>query len=443
MEINSRISIIRKFIFCINVAVIIFFFYIISSTTLKICDSFQAREFIERAQYLPVVPQNIPIFALSFMGALGISNILKSTLYKKNLFGVSLLLIVDFLICSMIVYYLNFSYRGIFLVLIMNIIYYVKDNKKRISMLLFALIFYILSDYDVLSSRLTIVSLNEYVDYYSFDKKFLILAGKNILTTINDIGFIVFLYFLLQNKINENKAIRSLNQELRVTASELKVANIQLKDFAKTSEENVKMKERNRLAREIHDILGHSLTSITTGIEACVEMIGFDPELAKKQLRKILLLSRKGLLDVRRSVNELKIDSIAKAELIPAIKTLVNDINECTPIRICLSIKGEVVKLKDDEDQTVYRIIQESITNAIRHGEASKIDLQLLYSEDHLKIIITDDGLGTDYIQEGFGLSHIRERLDMLKGVIEIDTKKGEGFAITVELPIGWEKVND
>lgn len=443
MEINTRISIIRKSIFFINVAIIVFFSYIISSTTLKICDSFQAREFIERAQYLPIIPHNVPIFALSFMGALGISNILKSTFYRKNLFGISLLLIGDFLFCSMIVYYLNFSYRGIFLILIMNIIFYVKDNKIRITMLLFAVIAYILSDYDVLSSRLAIVSLNEYVDYYSFDRKFLILAGKNILTTINDISFIVFLYFLLQNKINENKAIRSLNQELRVTASELKVANIQLKEFAITSEENVKMKERNRLAREIHDILGHSLTSITTGIEACVEMISFDPEVAKKQLKKILVLSRKGLLDIRHSVKELKIDSIAKTELIPAIETLVKDINECTPIKIVLTVQGEIIKLKDDEDRTVYRIIQESITNSIRHGEASKIDLLLMYSEDQLKIWIKDDGLGTDLIKDGFGLTHIRERLDMLKGSIEIETKKGEGFATYVVLPIGWGKVND
>lgn len=438
MEKDSRISFIRKSIFFINVAVIVFFSYIISSTTLKICDSFQAREFIERAQYLPIIPQNVPIFALSSMGAMGISNILKSTLYKKNLLLVTLLLIVDFFLCSMIIYFLNFSYRGILLILIMNIIIYVKDNKIRFIMLLLALIFYILSDYDVLSSQLSIVSLNEYVDYYSFDKKFLILAGKNILTTINDIGFIIFLYFLLQSKINENKAIRSLNQELRVTASELKVANIQLKELSKTSEENVKMKERNRLAREIHDILGHSLTSITTGIEACVEMINFDPELAKKQLKKILLLSRKGLLDVRRSVKELKIDSIAKSDLIPAIESLVKDINECTPIKISLRIEGNIVKLKDDEDRMVYRIIQESITNAIRHGEATKIELLLLYLEDQLKIKISDDGLGTDLIKDGFGLTHIRERLDLLKGSVEIDTRKGEGFTITVKLPIGW-----
>ncbi|NLB19345.1 MAG: sensor histidine kinase [Clostridium sp.] len=443
MKINNRISYIRKFIYIINVVIIIFFSNIISSTTLKICDSFQARAFIERAQYLPLIPRAIPIFALTSILALGVSNIVKSYLQKHNQYGVSLLLFADFIFCSLIVYYLNFSYRGIFLLLIMNIIFYVKDNKTRIWILLIAQVFYILSDYDILSSRLVMLSLSEYIDYYSTDTKFIILATKNILISINNIGFVVFLYFLLQNKINENRAIRKLNQELQIIASELEVANDQLKDLAKTSEENVKMKERNRLAREIHDIVGHSLTSITTGIEACVELINIDTDLTKTQLNKILDLSRKGLVDIRRSVRELKIDSIAKTELLPAIENLVKDINECTPVKVSLEISGQVTKLKDDENQIVYRIIQESITNSIRHGKATKIQVVILFFEQVLKITVRDNGAGTDEVLEGFGLTHIRERLDMLNGVIYYDSSEHSGFTLNVEIPIRWRNGND
>ncbi len=325
----------------------------------------------------------------------------------------------------------------------MNIIFYVKDNKTRIWILLIAQVFYILSDYDILSSRLVMLSLSEYIDYYSTDTKFIILATKNILISINNIGFVVFLYFLLQNKINENRAIRKLNQELQIIASELEVANDQLKDLAKTSEENVKMKERNRLAREIHDILGHSLTSITTGIEACVELINIDTDLTKTQLNKILDLSRKGLVDIRRSVRELKIDSIAKTELLPAIENLVKDINECTPVKVSLEISGQVTKLKDDENQIVYRIIQESITNSIRHGKATKIQVVILFFEQVLKITVRDNGAGTDEVLEGFGLTHIRERLDMLNGVIYYDSSEHSGFTLNVEIPIRWRNGND
>lgn len=443
MEVNKRILFVRKFIYFINIGIILFFSNIISTTTAEICESFQAREFIERAQFLPIIPKNVAIYAITFIIFLGISNVIKSYLQEHNKFGVRLLLFVDFLICFLIVYYLNFSYRGIFLLLIINIIYYIKDNKTRIWMLTIALVFYILSDYDILSSRLVMISLNEYVDYYNTETKFFILAGKNILTSINDIGFIIFLYFLLQNKINENKAIRKLNGELRVIASELEVANIQLKELAKTSEENVKMKERNRLAREIHDILGHSLTSITTGIEACVELITIDEKLAKNQLNKILELSRKGLVDIRRSVKELKIDSIAKKELLPAIRNLVKDINECTPVVINLEILGKEMKLKDDEDQTVYRIIQESITNSIRHGKASEINVVITFFQHVLRIYIKDNGVGSEKVVEGFGLKHIHERVDMLNGNINYETSKDKGFELSVEIPIRWGNAYD
>lgn len=443
MKISSRISIIRRAMFLINVAVILFFSYVISSTTTKITESFQAREFIENAQYLTIIPRNVLVFTLCFMVALGVSNFWKSRLEGKNTQGIILLLALDFIFCSLIVYYLNYSYRGIYLILVINIIYYVKNNRTRIIMLFLVLIVYVFSDYDVLSSRLVMVSLNEYVNYYTNDVRFLMLAVKNILISMNDIGFIVFLYFLLQTKINENIEIRKLNQELWATASELEVANIHLREMARTSEENVKMKERNRLAREIHDILGHSLTSITTGIEACVAIIDTNTDVAKEQLIKILDLAKKGLVDVRRSVRELKIDSIAKSELIPAIETLVNDINECTPVEIELEIKGNILKLKDDEDQTVYRIIQESITNAIRHGHANKIKINMEYLQYQLKITIHDDGSGTNEIVDGFGLTHIRERIEMLQGEMEIQTGKGKGFVLKVLIPIRWGNAYD
>lgn len=423
--------------------IIFFFTFVISSTTEKICDSFQARVFLEKAQYLPIIPWQVPVYASSLLLLFGTSNLIKGYLIKKQKMGVTLLLILDFVICIMITYYLEFSYRGIFLMLIANVIHYIANNRLRFWMMAIALSCYIIFNYDILSSRLVIVSINEYINYYSSNSRFYIQAGKIILTSLNDIGFIIFLYFLLQNKINENKAISQLNQQLQVTASELELANIQLKEYASEYGEIVKMKERNRLAREIHDILGHSLTSITTGIEACIEMIGLNPKSVEKQLGKILELSRKGLLDVRRSVRELKIDSLEKYDLIPAIKNLVNDVNSCTAVKVDLSIKGTVLKLKDDEEQTLYRIIQESITNAIRHGKANQIFIDIEYVNHTILVSIRDDGIGCDHIHDGFGLTHIRERVEMLNGSVSYNSENGKGFEVRVTIPVRWGKAYD
>lgn len=103
MKVNTRIVFIRKFIYFINIIIILFFSYIISSTTSNISESFQARAFLERAQYLPIIPRNVPIFALTFIIALGISNVLKSHLQEHNYFGVGILLFSDFVFCSLIV----------------------------------------------------------------------------------------------------------------------------------------------------------------------------------------------------------------------------------------------------------------------------------------------------------------------------------------------------
>lgn len=428
--------------YVLNISIILLFFFIISYTTDLISEHFHAREFIESAQYLPLLPEKMLAFALGFMVAIGVSNYIKSR-NENNTLIIRLMLMVDFLCCFMIVYYMNFSYRGIYLLLMMNIFLYTKENVFRIYVLGAALIFYIISDYDIFASRLKILSLNDYVVYNTPRIRLLMLAGKNIITSLGQILFIVFLYFMLRIKIDENKAISSLNKKLQATAAELEMANIQMKDYTVTLEENTKMKERNRLAREIHDILGHSLTSITTGLEACIEILGINPDLTKTQMEKLLGLSRKGLDDVRRSVKELKVDKIVKSDFIEAIKELVQDINDCTPVDVELQILGQQMKLKEDEQQILYRIIQESITNAIRHGKASNISLDIEFIHHELQISIQDNGGGCDQVEEGFGLSHIREWLELLNGRMSYTSSGGKGFLLNVSIPIRWGDAYD
>ncbi len=441
-KLTERISWIRRGMFLVNVCIILLFFFIISYTTNQICNEFHAREFIERAQYLPLLPEKMLAFALGYLFAIGLSNVLKSRL-AANPLAIWILLVLDFLFCFMTVYYMNFGYRGIYLLLMMNVFLYTKENISRIWVLTVALIFYILADYEIFAGRLKILSIQDYVVYNTPRIRFYMLAGKNIITSLNEIGFIVFLYFLLRNKIDENKAIRKLNKKLRSTATELELANIQLKDYAAALEENTKMKERNRLAREIHDILGHSLTSITTGMEACIEILGVNPELARNQLEKLLELSRKGLVDVRRSVKELKVDQIAKSEFIPAVRGLVGDVNECTPVKVNLTITGKEPSLKEDEEQIIYRIIQESLTNAIRHGKAIHIDLSLEFGQHELTIRVDDDGIGCDEVEEGFGLTHIKEWLELLNGDLSYETGRNKGFRLRVHIPLRWGKAYD
>jgi signal transduction histidine kinase len=197
-----------------------------------------------------------------------------------------------------------------------------------------------------------------------------------------------------------------------------------------------KTKERNRLAREIHDTLGHALTGISTGLEACIELFDIDKEKMKNQIIKISALARKGLLDVRRSVSELRPDALERYSLIPAIQKLSEDINECTKTRVNVEVKGKILKLGADEEETVYRVVQEGITNAVRHGNASRIDVLLEFVDFELRIRIDDDGIGCTDVKEGFGLRHIQERVDMLGGEASFISNGEKGFSIKVLVPI-------
>jgi signal transduction histidine kinase len=255
--------------------------------------------------------------------------------------------------------------------------------------------------------------------------------------------FIVFMVFVIQGQIDEKMKIKELYDKLYQTAGELKIVNIQLQNYAKKSEEMAKTRERNRLAREIHDTLGHALTGIATGLEACIQIIDHNKEQTKKQLIKIIDLAKKGLLDVRRSVSELRPDALNRFLLIPAIQRLTEDINECTNTKVALFVNRETANLRPDEEETIYRIIQEGITNAVRHGKAKEIKVELCFETNHVQLEIADDGVGCSHPVEGFGLKHIKERIQMLAGWVKFESLIPSGFKISARIPIRGGLDND
>ena len=197
------------------------------------------------------------------------------------------------------------------------------------------------------------------------------------------------------------------------------------------------------MAREIHDTIGHTLTGIAIGLEACIELSEIDINKMRLQMTKISALARKGLLDVRRSMNELRPDALERFSLIAAISKLSEDINECTNTKVRTEIEGQAHKMAADEEEIVYRIVQEGITNAVRHGAASEIIVALQFSESKLTISVKDDGIGADEIKQGFGLRHIEERVELLGGKVHFGGIALGGFIISAYLPIRREIKND
>lgn len=202
------------------------------------------------------------------------------------------------------------------------------------------------------------------------------------------------------------------------------------------------MRERNRLAREIHDTLGHTLTGIIMGTDAGLALFDVAPEESKKRMEIVAQSARDGLTDVRRSIKALRPDALERFNLEQALDGLVENFRLTTSARIDYFHDAEALKLGPDEEDTLYRVVQEGLTNAVRHGKADRIEIRITLNKNVVTVRIRDNGTGCGKLEEGFGLRHMRERLEMLGGTLTCGNldKYAEdgytGFFITVHLTV-------
>ena len=192
--------------------------------------------------------------------------------------------------------------------------------------------------------------------------------------------------------------------------------------------------ERNRLAREIHDTLGHYLTVIHVQLEAARAVIGSDPDRGLLAMSRAQTLAKDGLTAVRQSVKALREDSRVEgiAEQLGSLVEAVRD----ESFTASFATSGAPRPVPAAVALALHRTALEALTNVRRHAHASRVDMTLVFEADgrvHLKV--NDDGRGAAELQGGFGLTGIRERAAQLGGSVAYDTAPGRGFTLTMELP--------
>ncbi|MEZ3504548.1 MAG: sensor histidine kinase [Lachnospiraceae bacterium] len=413
------------------VTLICVFIYV---TTGRILDHYHARAFLDEVVTIPENPQTNLIICMALMGTLVATFTVRQ--FRKELQNkwVVITLILDMLICSAAIYQLDFNYNGLLLLVFANVIAYVKDGKVKLLFVVLAIIGYLVADYELLSIYMPLYNIDDYIRYYSFNTQQYLFSIYNIMLSLNIILFIVYCVYVIN-------AQRGTIEEVNLLYHELQTANEQLKEYADMSERMAQTRERNRLAREIHDTLGHTLTGIATGLDACLTLIDASPEQTKKQLLLLSKVSREGIRDIRRSVNELRPDSLERLSLEVAIRKMVTDMSQVSDVQIYFETDEKHLKFDEDEENAIYRVIQESITNAVRHGKAEKIWITLKKIDGEILLIIKDNGIGCDEIKSGFGTKHIKERIEMLRGTV---TFAGQhGFTVTARIPIRWGEMYD
>ena len=227
----------------------------------------------------------------------------------------------------------------------------------------------------------------------------------------------------------------------RVAASEreartkLANANRQLRDHASQVEELATTKERNRLAREIHDSLGHYLTVVNVQIGAAQAILEQDRPRALDHLAKAQTLTQEGLAEIRRSVAALRASPTESRPLPEALAKLIEQWNAAGMLAT-LTIVGVVHPLTPPAELTLYRAAQEALTNVGKHAKTSQVSLTLDYeTAGTVRLKVQDDGVGSADSQGGFGLLGVRERVQLLGGEVFVRTEVGKGFTLEVELP--------
>ena len=397
-------------------------------------DGNSAMDFLIQVKQMPMEPWKLPVLSIGLYVCLLL--LLSIHCQSKRSFLVKTVLELG--IVFAISYMLNFSYTGMALLIIADTMRYFSDLKRRVLLVASICVFYILLDYDLLSAVCPIISTETCWGYYGRETQSLLLGIRNILNSLNTMVFISYAIVLILTEVREKERILGLNEKLNTANQELRSANEKLEEYARESEKAAETRERNRLAREIHDTLGHSLTGIITGIEACVMIMDVAPEATKEQLHAIAEVARSGIRDVRRSVNALRPDALEHMDLGNALEQMIDGTRRSTGVTIDYECQIHLGGFSQDEEDIIYRIVQESITNAIRHGKATQIRVRIGREFHILDIHIQDNGTGCADIKKGFGLHHMQERLDILGGTLIYDGS--HGFVIHAQIPIRWGK---
>ena len=224
---------------------------------------------------------------------------------------------------------------------------------------------------------------------------------------------------------------RRRNQELLI---DLQAAQDKIKDLAVSE-------ERNRLAREIHDGLGHYLTATTMqvqGAKAVLESMGLCAQapIALGALNKAETLLQEALADVRRSVASLRGAATAHRPLATTLADLVNQQSDRDGFVVQFVQTGAPQPLPPQVELTLYRVAQEGLTNVRKHAQATQATMTLAYATDKVHLQIGDNGIGGVTTTGGYGLVGLRERVQLVGGTVTIQSRPGQGFQLSVEIPV-------
>lgn len=252
-------------------------------------------------------------------------------------------------------------------------------------------------------------------------------------------GTVAFSFAVLFTLVFSLLAVHSerARSEVQRLATELEAANHQLREYAVQAEELAVTRERNRIARDIHDSLGHYLTVVNVQLEAARALESSNPVQARAAIAKAQAFTQEGLQDIRRSLASLRASPLDDKSLTDSLQELVSTSNGAG-LSAEYELQGTPRPLASPAELSLYRAVQEGLTNARKHAQAGRVRVILNFQAvDKTSVIVQDNGLGAalEKASGGFGLLGLRERAHLLGGTVQVESRPNAGFTLKLEVP--------
>lgn len=285
---------------------------------------------------------------------------------------------------------------------------------------------------------------------YSLSSVFLfsILSGffDFLLTTALAVGLHLDLYTILGvifirtiSLMAVGFLVVQLMDTQREQRQKLTEANLKLNMYANTLEELAVSRERNRLARELHDTLAHTLSGLAVQLEALNTVLPPEQGETRQMLEHALHTTRSGLMETRRALRALRATQLENHGLRQALTNLVGSIRQRSGIDLDVCIPESLEQLPPHIEQAIYRIAQEALENVLQHSNATKTSLEISCENHTLEMVIRDNGEGFDTgnpdLNERMGLTGMHERAAVLGGLLHVQSSPGSGTKIRLEIP--------
>lgn len=419
--------IVKNTMFILNVIIVLFYVAVIAITTKYIIGNDLARSFLDKVMYMPTAL----VYIIS--GSVGLLLCLAYCVYYREFNNIRnktinyLYSLLEVVISVILIFLIYLSYNGIILFVFCDCMYHLKKGLKYQVLLVAIGLIYLLANYDIVTYFYPLVNIEEYFLVYDASIRNCLIIIKRLLEGFNIILFIIFMIIYILKQIQENEYI---SKKLSMVA----MINKKMQKYVIVTEKFGEKNERKRLARELHDTIGHALAGMAVGVDACITMIDKNPQLAKAQLKIISKAIRKGMKDVRNSLNKMRPDFLQQYRLKEAIEKMKEEISDVTDLKINLNYQIDEIGFDTKIENILFRVIQESITNSIRHGLATVVDIDIYKENNLLCLKIKDNGKGCKAINYGFGLKQMVERVSQIRG--DINFYSENGFTTEIKIPL-------